>query len=301
VDALQPEKETVDAVDALATGTAYAELEDHTVTLVSGSDSRGWLNDLVTTDVEGLERSASRPSLLLTPTGRIRAAFHVLCLSERDFALVQRSEQPGPISRLLEPYVLSSDVTLAPSRLRVFAVPGGLDAPAVFGDGSRPSVLGDGFDLLFGLGGAEVAEDARATLAEAGYRRADPSTVERLRIRRGQPRFGIDLDATSLPAEAGLDGPPVTDRTKGCFLGQEAVAKIANFGHPHVRILAFDADRPTIPGEDVMTSDAGAIGIVTSADATSGLVRVRWDTPEDGLVSGSGAVLRARPPRADPV
>jgi folate-binding protein YgfZ len=295
------ELEIADQVEALSAGTAYAELGDHTVTLASGEEARGWLNDLVTTDVAGLERGASRPSLLLTPTGRIRAAFHVLCLGDRDFALVQRSDQLQAISTLLEPYVLSSDVTLSPSRLRVFAVPGGDDVPAVFGNGSRPSVLAGGFDLLFGLGGDDVAADARAALTGAGFLRADLGGVERLRIHRGQPRFGIDLDTASLPAEAGLDGPPVTDRTKGCFLGQEAVAKIANLGHPRVRILAFLADAPVAVGEDVLTGDAEAVGSVTSADGGMGLLRLRWDAADDGLRSGSGAALRARPSEPEPV
>jgi folate-binding protein YgfZ len=290
VRALPLEKE----VEALDEGLAYAELEEVVLTLVSGSDARAWLNDLVTTDVHTLGRFETRPSLLLGPTGRIRASFHVLALGDRDFALAQPAGQPEAVSDALTPYVLSSDVALSPSRLRLFAVPGGADPPERFGNAYRPSVLGGGYDLLVGASDDAVFEDLRQELASHGLLPAGPEAVEARRIRRGAPVFPRDLDTESLPAEAGLDAAPVTDRAKGCFLGQEAVAKVANLGHPTRVVVPVEADAAIRAGETVRAGDGVDVGLVTSASDRLGVVRVRWNARNADLATASGTRLRVR-------
>jgi hypothetical protein len=281
-------------VEALDEGLAYAELEGVALTLVSGSDARAWLNDLVTTDVHTLVRSGARPSLLLTPTGRIRASFHVLALGDRDFALAQAVDQPEAVANVLAPYVLSSDVVLSPSRLRLFAVPGGDDPPERFGNASRPSVLDGGYDLLVGASEEAVFEDLRQELASDGLLPAGPEAVEVRRIRRGVAAFPRDLDTESLPAEAGLDAAPVTDRAKGCFLGQEAVAKVANLGHPTRVVIPVEADAAIRAGESIRTEDGVDVGLVTSASDRLGIVRVRWNARDADLATASGTRLRLR-------
>jgi folate-binding protein YgfZ len=290
VRALPLEKE----VEALDEGLAYAELEGVALTLVSGSDARAWLNDLVTTDVHTLGRFETRPSLLLGPTGRIRASFHVLALGDRDFALAQPVDQPEAVSIALAPYVLSSDVALSPSRLRLFAVPGGADPPERFGNAYRASVLGGGYDLLVGASEEAVFEDLRQELASEGLLPAGPEAVEARRIRRGVAAFPGDLDTESLPAEAGLDAAPVTDRAKGCFLGQEAVAKVANLGHPTRVVTPVEADAAIRAGESVRAGDGVDVGLVTSASDRLGIVRVRWKARDADLATASGTRLRLR-------
>jgi folate-binding protein YgfZ len=290
VRALPLEKE----VEALEEGRAYAELDGVALTLVSGSDARPWLNDLVTTDVGTLGRFQTRPSLLLGPTGRIRASFHVLALGDRDFVLAQPVDQPDAVSVALAPYVLSSDVALSPSRLRLFAVPGGRVPPDRFAKAYRPSVLGGGYDLLVGASDDEVFEDVREGLSSEGFLPAGPEAVEVRRIRRGAAAFPPDLDTESLPAEAGLDVAPVTDRSKGCFLGQEAVAKVANLGHPTRVVIPVEADAVIGAGETVRDEDGADVGIVTSASDRLGIVRVRWNARDADLATAPGTRLRAR-------
>jgi len=280
-------------VEALDEGRAYAELEQVALALVSGSDARAWLNDLVTTDVQTLDRFQSRPSLLLGPTGRIRASFHVLALGDRDYALAQPVDQPEPIFNALAPYVLSSNVALAPSRLRLFAVPGGAVPPDRFGNAYRPSILGGGYDLLV-LSDEEAFEDLRRDLASEGLLPAGPEVVEARRIRRGEAAFPRDLDTDSLPAEAGLDVAPVTDRAKGCFLGQEAVAKVANLGHPTRIVFPVEAAAPIHEGETVRTGSGADVGLLTSAVDRLGIVRVRWDARDADLATSSGTLLHTR-------
>ena len=280
-------------IDAVDSGRAYAELDDVAVTIVSGGDARGWLNDLVTTDVGTLERFRSRPSLLLSPTGRIRATFHVLGLGDTGFALAQPTGQPARIADLLEPYVLSSDVTIYRSRFRLFAVPGRDESPSWLDDVWRPSVLGGGFDVLAGASDEDVFDDVRERLRNDGLEAVGPDAVESWRILRGRPAFPVDLDEESLPAEAGLDAWPVTDRTKGCFLGQEAVAKVANLGHPTRVVLSVDAAGPLSRGDEVL-ADGQEAGVVTSAWGDAGLVRVRWEARDSALSTASGGPLTTR-------
>src|SRR5262245_43989033 len=97
-------------LDALERGSAIAPLPGWRTISVEGGDAWRWLQDLVTAGLADLDHGQSRRSLLLTPTGRIRADFHVARL-DQGFLLLQDPEQT-PIDALLEPYVLSSDVAL---------------------------------------------------------------------------------------------------------------------------------------------------------------------------------------------
>jgi folate-binding protein YgfZ len=278
---------------ALDAGRGYAELDDVSLTLVSGEDARAWLHDLATTDVESLGRFQTRPSLLLSPTGRIRASFHVLGLGERDLLLAQPTDQPTSIAQLLAPYLLSSAVTLGPSSLRVFAVPSPTEPPRWAGEAWRPSVLGDGFDLLVDAGKDGALEDVRARLAAEGLVPVGREAREWRRVHRGEPRFPADLDVESLPAEAGWDRPPVTDRTKGCFLGQEAVAKVANLGHPTRVVVGVVADAPMQAG-DVLVGDGVPVGSLSSAAGGRAIARVTWAARDHRLATAAGVDVRRR-------
>jgi folate-binding protein YgfZ len=284
---------TDEAIRALDTGLAYGELDGVTLTIVSGADARSWLGAIVTTDVASIGEHDSRPSLLLTPTGRIRASFHVLGLGERGFALAQGPGQPVPVRDLLAPFVLSSEVAIAPSGLRLFAVPGRSDPPAEASEVWRPSVLGQGLDLLVDADDGAALDDLRHRLGEAGLVASGPDAVEARRVRRGDPRFPTDLDQESLPAEAGWDAAPTTDRAKGCFLGQEAVAKVANLGHP-VRIAVTVAAPDALTPSEAVLAEGREVGVVTSADGALGIARIRWDARDEPLTTSSGAFLERR-------
>ncbi len=272
---------------ALLTGRAFVDLSHYRKVRVHGEDAVGWLHDLLTADIGGLAPGRSCRSLLLTPTGRIRADVQVLRRDD-DVVLTQEPAQPDHIGLLLGPYVLSSAVSLedATGELALFAVPDA--AAATIGlPGFEPSSLGPGLDLLSAQGKpAWRVQDAlmKAALVEAGA-----ASAEAWRIVHGIPRMGPDFDQRSLPAEAALDA--TIDTTKGCFLGQESVARIANLGHPprvlrHVRCVA-----PFVPGAPVFV-DGEAVGAVTSAaplaDACVGLARIEWRAVGARLTDNDG-------------
>jgi tRNA-modifying protein YgfZ len=278
-----------EAVEALHAGRAFAELTTWRKVLVAGADARVWLNDLLSADLADLAAGRTVRSLLLSATGRIRADVTVAA-TEEGLLLLQDPRQPAPIDRLLAPYVLSSNVSLTDrsGAVGLFAFPGGVP-PAL--DGVRvlrPSCLGPGADLVVPAASDDAVRTTTTGLVEAG-----PEALDAWRIERGVARFGVDLREDSLPQEADLDD--LIAYRKGCFLGQEAMAKVRNLGHPPFRVLAVRSSEPLAGGETVL--DGGAeVGTVTSATAaaggrSAGIVRVRWAARESPLRTGSGAAL----------
>lgn len=278
---------------ALGEGRAVADLADVELTVVSGRDARAWLHDLVTTDVESLRSGEARPSLLLSPTGRIRASFHVLGSGSDEFLLAQPSGQPAAIAEILAPYVLSSEVVLLPTPGRLVGVPIRDREPDGLPRSFRPSVLGEGFDLLVEPSETGGPGDLLVALGIRDGVPVGPEALESHRIRLGTPRFPVDLDAESLPAEAGWDRAPTTDRTKGCFLGQEAVAMVADRGHPTRIVVAVRAEDPLEAGEPVV-ANGSPVGTITSAAAGHGIARIRWDARDAPLRRTSGTPLARR-------
>jgi folate-binding protein YgfZ len=223
--------------------------------LVTGSDALEWLDDLVSAGLSGAV--GPRRSLLLTPTGRIRADFHVMPRFAGGILLIQDPVQPKPIQDVLAPYVLSSDVVLAPAQEPITS--------EWIGDALNPDGGGEAIPL---------------------------EAFDEWRTHEGIPRLGVDLDEDSLPQEAGWER--FIDFTKGCFMGQEAMAKIRNLGgHPNRVIRALRADAPVVAAERLFANDQ-EVGVITSAAETDVIARVKWDARDDRLVTESGTSLRDR-------
>ncbi len=268
---------------ALSEGRAAVDLSMYRIVRVRGDDARGWLHDLVTTDVASLRSGEARRSLLLDATGHIRADLHITS-DDDGFWLLQGPDQADHVGSALATYVLSSDVELddLTDRRSLIALPG----PSAEPDGSRPSVLGEGYDML------------RTTLepgAPAGRRFVSHDAVEVWRIRAGRPRMGADFDRTAIPAEAGLEA--LIDTTKGCFLGQESVARVRNLGHPPRVLRHLQGDGRVDAGAILTTTtDDDDAGTVTSAAERAGggtvlIASIRWGAREQLLRSSDGVAL----------
>ncbi len=278
-------------VEALEAGRAFAELPGWRTFVVRGRDARRWLHDLITTDVQGLRSGQARRSLVLTPTGRIRADFQVVADGE-SFLLLQAGDQPTALDRILAPYVLSSDVTIEDltERRALFAVLGGSAAEDGDASVSVPSVLGSGANLVVPTG--PPARRLRDRLVRAGFVAVSPASLDAWRIRRGDPRMGVDFGEDSLPAEVGLEG--TIDLTKGCFLGQESVAKVRNLGHPPRILLQVRSGSPLHRGATVF-AEGSPVGEITSVaavgDGSEAIVRVRWEATGRDLSTETGPLL----------
>ena len=136
------------------------------------------------------------------------------------------------------------------------------------------------------------AEPATWTLGE--------DELERLRIRAGTPRWGRELDDRVLPAEAGLDERAVSF-TKGCYPGQEPIARLHYRGHANraaARARASTAHEPPAYDAEIRHGDK-VVGRVTSAVRDGGRVLalgyVRTEVPDDAELRVAGAHAQMRP------
>jgi tRNA-modifying protein YgfZ len=259
-------------VDALDDGRGFVDRSGDRLLVVRGGDAQRWLGDLMTADIASLRAGSSRRTLLLSPTGRIRADMWIAQTDDDTFVVVQAGDQTEAAIDLLRPFVLSSAVTLrdATGTLSVTFVPAREEILASFGEG-QPA---------------------------AGHNStpADERAYELWRIAHGDPRMGIDFDAGTLPAESGLER--LIDVTKGCFLGQESVAKVRNLGHPPTVLRHLRAEAAMTRGDPIHAPD-GVVGRVTSAvparrGGTVLLARVDWKAAEVDLSTAEGEPLSPR-------
>jgi hypothetical protein len=278
---------------ALAAGKAFADVSSWRAIGVSGSDARRWLNDLVTADIEDLQPGRARQSLLLTPQGAVLASFSV-GIVDGDIVLLQDPEQPRSIEDLLAPFVLSSDVAIdrRDATFAIFAFPGRGEAPEAPGSsGSIPSCVGMGADVM----APGENHDLVSSSLTSRFSRATMEDLEAWRVTAGIPKVGLDTGRNDLPQECGLEW--TVSYEKGCFLGQEAVAKMRNRGHPRRILVRIEADDEIEPDERIV-ADGEETGGVSSLSAVNGhyvgLARIRWEHRERPLTTSRGVELMRR-------
>jgi folate-binding protein YgfZ len=258
---------------------------------VTGGDSVTWLGDLLTADIAGLEPGRGCRSLLLTPTGRIRADVQV-ARRDDDLFLLQAPEQPEHVGLALSTYVLSAVVSLEDrtNDLALFTVPGRAASLVGIHGATEPSSVGPGIDVLVDAG--KPAWRLVEACIAAGLEEAGGDAYEVWRVRRGIARMGPDFDERSLPAEAGLEA--TIDSEKGCFLGQESVARVRNLGHPP-RLLRHLHGPGRIAAGEAVFAGTSAVGEVTSAapdrQGSTVIARVRWDAATEPLTVSGGRSL----------
>ena len=283
------------------TSGVVAALLQRDVVLVNGADSASYLQGQISQDVDAVEAGASAWSLVLAPQGKVDAWFR---LSRRDGASFLLDVDAGYgetlVSRL-ERFRLRVDVsfeTLAGWRMLAVRGAGAEDAVLDPVDAEiRAGVDWPGFcgiDLL----GPDL--EPPSDLLVGG-----PDDLEVPRIRAGWPAMGHELTDRTIPAEiAGLVESSVSF-TKGCYTGQELVARIdsrgGNVPRP-VRLVEIHGLEPVAPGDEI-TVDGKAVGEVTSAamDEESavtvalGPVHRRVEPPAPAEVDGKPATVLATP------
>ncbi|MFL5800046.1 MAG: YgfZ/GcvT domain-containing protein [Actinomycetota bacterium] len=259
---------------------------------LSGSDASRWLNDIVTNRVDDLRPYKTRRTLLLDRTGHVRADFHVFAMPDDSFVIVQDAVQPRPAGELMIPYVLSADVTITDQTAELGLLCHPHSGRVMTIEGWSPGVLGSGFDQIVPAAGIDERRTSLGNFLEASEQ-----DLEVWRIQRGTPRFGVDFDEGWLPSEADLDD--LIDTTKGCFLGQESVARVRNLGHPPRLVLAFHGAGEVLPMALVL-ADGEEVGRITSVaplgggEGTACIGWVRWEAREASLTTDRGVPLRAR-------
>ncbi|RPJ49167.1 MAG: aminomethyl transferase family protein [Candidatus Latescibacterota bacterium] len=296
-----------------------------------GADRVRFLENMLTGDVKTLEPGQGAWSAVLTPKGKFVALFRLLCFADSFLALLE----PGSASvlaRALEPFAILEDVEISdeserhgivhlagPESTRLLAAVSGsaiphapllahrpLSLPGLRGGAHavRECATGeDGFDLLVPSG--QIADAWRALLRHETPK-AHPvgaDAYEVLRLEAGTPLFGVDVGPEIGPIEAGLEG--AVSFRKGCYPGQEVVAKTHYRGKPPKRLvgLAIEGDESPAAGAVVLAGDEEA-GRITSAvrsrnpGSVIAFALVRTGVLEKGLglhVRHGDSLLAARP------
>ncbi len=250
---------------------------------VIGPDAASYLNRMVSNEVEELDVGASREALLLTPKARIVAPVVVVRRGQEDFLLLTEPEAGERLARELLRARFAAKCSIEREEHRSVVVLGAAEDLVVDHQGLAVPNRDYGVPTVELLD-AEAPEDA-GPIQEA--------ELERLRILARTPRLGRELDDRVMPAEAGLVERAISF-TKGCFPGQEPVARLHYRGHPNrgLRVLAIEgADLPVYDAE--LALDGKAVGRVTSAapDPAHGVVAlayVRREVPVEATLDLSG-------------
>lgn len=223
---------------------------------VDGPDAASFLQGLLTNDVAGLEAGGSCPALLLDSKGHIRVAMRVARTGPEAFTLVAARGDGDAIAALLDEYHFSEDVDIiGPEVFAAVTVAGVLDVAVTGADLVLPGDVPGTTDA--------IGVDAAAILDAVGGAAGSPEELEVLRIEAGVPRVGIDVGPANLVQEAGLEATTVSFE-KGCYLGQETVARVAYRGRVNRRLRGLTLPAPIAPGAAVRLAGR-EVGVVTSS------------------------------------
>jgi tRNA-modifying protein YgfZ len=253
-----------------------------------GRDAADYLQRMVSNDVEALAVGEACDALLLTAKARLIAPLRVWRRGEDDFLLLTEPELGEVALATLLRSRFAAKVELAREEHTSTIVFGGADGIPTY-DYGEPAV--------------EVLD---AELA------GDPADLELLRVEAGTPVWGKELDDRILPAEAGLEEAFVSF-TKGCYPGQEPVARLHHRGHPNRELRRLELDTGELPAYDAeLVHEDKAVGRITSAshrpDGTiAALGYVRVEVPRAAVLTadmrpvrqagGEGAANGPLPPR----
>ena len=244
---------------------------------VSGGEAVMFLNGMLTNDVAKLEEGAWMHAAFPNPQGRLLASARVLRRGDA-FLFDTEAETYPTVLKHLERFTLAGDfrvrdltaetvmLSVQGARAPEF-VGAALDAeaaatararvtPAPFGEGEVTVIRAthtaeDGFDLFVGAAHAEALRDA---LVGAGATHAGRDALEVLRVEAGVPRYGVDASDANVVLEV-VDESEAVSYTKGCYAGQEIIARIHWRGHVAKRLAGVIFDRDAEPPPDARLRD----------------------------------------------
>ncbi len=264
---------------ALALSWGVVDRSQRPVLRISGPDRLSWLHSLTTQQLEQFKPGDSAQALVLSPQGHVE---HHLTLTD-DGAATWLHVEPGTAESLLDflaamKFMLRVEVTDVTDQFAVLTVKGPA-RPAPDGATAAAQItIGDEVDLI---------------LPRSGL--AGMWAYEALRIAAGRPRFGLDTDHRAIPHEVGWIGTAV-QLDKGCYRGQETVARVHNLGHPPRRLvlLHLDGSDDRLPDHDgpVLLGET-AVGFVGSAGrhyelGPIALALVKRTVPVDETLTAEG-------------
>jgi folate-binding protein YgfZ len=276
---------------------------------LTGADRQAFLNGQVTNDVEALEPGQGCYAAFLTPKGKMLGDLRVLA-GDDELLLDTERVALQALFDLVRRFSIGHDVALhkrtVESGLLSLIGPG---ARAAAGAGALPeaehshvvsALAGRPVRLIATDAGVDVlcaaadTEAVAAALRGAGAVPIDESQAEVLRVERGRPRYGVDLDDSVIPQEAGLNDRAVSF-TKGCYVGQETVARLFYKGKPNRHLRGIRLAGPVAPGT-ALTLAGKEVGRVSSPVVSPrlgpvALALVRREAPPGTTLDDGSAVV----------
>jgi folate-binding protein YgfZ len=306
---------------ALRTSAGMLDLSFRSRLCVTGADRQRFLNGQVTNNVKELKPGEGCYAALVTAKGKMQTDLNIHCLAD-EFLLDFEPGLGDTIRQRFEKYIIAEDVQIvdvasshgllsvqgpkAPEVIKPHT--GGVALPAKpLGSISIADLVpgevycmnhsrvgtSPGFDLFVPVSELNtVAEKLLLAARAAGGMACGWQALEMARLEAGIPRFGIDMDATNLAPETGIEGRAIS-YSKGCYIGQEVIARIRTYGQvaKSLRGLVLPDNLSTLPqrGDKLFRNEKEA-GYITTALASPAYKRnialgyVRREHNEPGTI-----------------
>lgn len=301
--------QTSDAYRAMTEGCAVVDRSERGKLALTGAEAREFLQGQVTNDIEGLTAGRGCYAAFLTHKGKMLGDLRVLDAGDELLLDCERVALQE-LFTMIRRYKLGRDVELHKRTLeRGLLSLIGPDARRIAGAGDLPAVehahregrIGGaavrliatdlGVDVLCD---AEDTEPVGAALIAAGAVAATEAEAEVRRVESGRPRYGVDLDDSVIPQEAGLNERAVSFE-KGCYVGQETVARLYYRGKPNRTLRGLRLSGAAQPGAELRRGErvVGRLGSVVASPVHGpiGLALVRREAAVgDTLDVGDGGV-----------
>jgi folate-binding protein YgfZ len=258
----------IDEYELLRDRAGLVERAGRAILELSGTEAAEFLQGQVTNDVEALEPGSGCYAALLDHKGKIRTDLRALRLTPNRLLVDAEGASRVLLSHVFETYSLGRQVShtdlsddhtvlslIGPAaRAELDPAPGELEHDHVLTPYGVAVATDVGVDLICG------ERQAAAARAELDVPAASEEAAECLRIERGRPRLGFELDGV-IPEEAGLNERAVSF-TKGCYVGQETVARLHYKGKPNRHLRGLRLAAPAAPGDSIALGDrpVGTIG-----------------------------------------
>jgi tRNA-modifying protein YgfZ len=292
----------------LRDGVAIFDRSDRGKLAVTGDDAAAFLDSMLSNDIAGIPLGGGVYATLLTHKGRILADPRVIRTTEGFLLDTERvglqalfdairQLRIGYLAELHKRTLQRSLVSLIGPRSEELVT----EPPPPAEHANTETSVADvpvvavrtpvGIDLIFA---SEDLAPVRAELARRGAVAVGEAAVDCLRVEHGVPRLGVDMDDTTMPQEAGIHGRAVSF-TKGCYVGQETVARLYWKGKPNRHLRGLRLSAPARPGDELRLGETvvGALTSVAISPALGpiGLALVRRAAgPGDRLTVGDTAV-----------
>ena len=264
----------------------FCQLPGRTQIELTGDDRAGFLHGLCTNDIRCLEPGTGCEAFLTNVQGKTAGYVYVFCTAD-SLWLDTVSGEAAAIVEGLDKYLVREDVVIhdRSAERTEFIVAGELaaewlheqlgwqppsrplDHVIVDGDmdASLKKVPYGGPTSFFLSGPTTHAAAWQQKLLDAGMLDCQPSTIERLRIEAGSPIYGVDLNTDNLPQEVGRDREAI-HFNKGCYLGQETVARLDALGHVNRRLVCLQFEGEAVPTAGLVLQHEGKpLARITSA------------------------------------